>query len=275
MAGAIAYYLLVALFPLLVLGIGILGFVLASFGDPTQYVLDLITQTLPVVDGADLAGAVEDFTRSLQETRTEYTLAGSVFLLWIATRLSGSLRVALREIFDIGVKRDPIRGKIFDVGVVLVGLVLLATNLGLTFAVSATIDVSSGVFALRGVEWSTAERLVTVIVSFASIWVLLFLLYRYLPPRVVAIRTAVVAATFTAVSHESLKLAFSWYATEVANYSSMLGNLTTVAVLFFWIYYEALVFILGGEVAQVYTMRKASRVGMASFDEGHPIAGHE
>ena len=81
-----------------------------------------------------------------------------------------------------------------------------------------------------------------------------------------SVRTAFVAATFTAISHESLKFGFSWYATELANYSSTLGNLATVAVLFFWIYYEALVFILGGEVAQVYTMRKASRVGVVSFE---------
>ena len=80
--------------------------------------------------------------------------------------------------------------------------------------------------------------------------------------------SAAIAATFTAVSHESLKFGFSWYATEVANYGSTLGNLATVGVLFFWIYYESLVFILGGEVAQVYTMRRASRVGVVSFRDG-------
>ena len=63
-------------------------------------------------------------------------------------------------------------------------------------------------------------------------------------------------------------LLFSWYATEVANYGSTFGNLATVAVLFFWIYYESLVFILGGEVAQVYTMRRASRLGVVSFETG-------
>jgi uncharacterized BrkB/YihY/UPF0761 family membrane protein len=37
-------------------------------------------------------------------------------------------------------------------------------------------------------------------------------------------------------------------------------------VLFFWIYYGSIVFILGGEVAQVYTMRRASRAGVMSFE---------
>jgi uncharacterized BrkB/YihY/UPF0761 family membrane protein len=43
--------------------------------------------------------------------------------------------------------------------------------------------------------------------------------------------------------------------------------MATGAVLFFWIYYESVVFILGAEVAQVSTMRKASRVGVVMFED--------
>jgi uncharacterized BrkB/YihY/UPF0761 family membrane protein len=46
----------------------------------------------------------------------------------------------------------------------------------------------------------------------------------------------------------------------VADYRSTYGNLTTLVVLFFWIYYASVVFILSGELAQVYTMRKARKV---------------
>ena len=46
---------------------------------------------------------------------------------------------------------------------------------------------------------------------------------------------------------------------EVANYTSTLGNLATATILLLWIYYGALVFIVGGEVAHVYTMLRARR----------------
>ena len=72
------------------------------------------------------------------------------------------------------------------------------------------------------------------------------------------------AATYTALLHELLKAGFGWYVTEVANYRTTYGNLITLAVLFFWIYYEAIGFILGGEVAQVWTMRRARRVQLRS-----------
>lgn len=265
MAGSIAFNIVLALFPMLVLGIGLTGFVLARLGDPTERVLALLTDTLPVVAGTDLDALVAQITDGLLSARTDYTIAGSIFLLWVATRLSASLRVALRETFDIRVKRHPLRAKLFDIVVVLVGTVLLTANFGITVMLSSAVDYSAFFFGLEGAPLTLAERLLGMVASFTTIWMLLFLLYRHMTPRRTEIRTAVVAATFAAVSHESLKYAFSWYATEVAHYGSTLGNLATVAVLFFWIYYASLVFILGGEVAQVYTMRKASRVGVVSF----------
>ena len=268
MAGAIAFNLVMALFPLLILGIGITGYVLSRFGDPTQAVVDLVTQNLPQAAGADLTGLVQTLTEGLLQRRTGYTIAGSVFLLWIATRLSASLRVSVRETFDIGSKRNPVHGKLFDTGAVMIGFLLLTLNLGVTVLGATAMDFGVSLFGLGGVTLSFAQRMLGLAVAFASIWTLLVLAYRFLPARPIRWRTAAIAATFTAVAHESLKFGFSWYATEVANYGSTLGNLATVAVLFFWIYYESLVFILGGEVAQVYTMREASRVGIVSFDTG-------
>jgi membrane protein len=269
MAGAIAFNLVLALFPLIILGIGIAGIALSRFGgDPTQYILALLTNNLPQASGVELTAFVESLAQGLLEGRTGYTIAGSVFLLWVATRLSGSLRVALREIFDIGAKRNPLHGKLFDVTAVLVGFLLLTLNLGATVAITAAVHFGVSLFGVGGPGLSLADRVLGLLISFASIWTLLFLLYRYFPSRPITVRTAVIAATFSAIAHESLKFGFSWYATEVANYGSTLGNLATVAVLFFWIYYESLVFILGGEVAQVSTMRKASRLGVANFQEG-------
>ncbi len=110
---------------------------------------------------------------------------------------------------------------------------------------------------LEGNTLSTIESLLAQTLAFASIWVLFLGIYRYLPVRPIPWATAIVAATFTAVLHELLKAGFGWYVTSVANYRTTYGNLLTVAVLFFWIYYEAIGFILGGEVAQVWTMRRA------------------
>ena len=113
--------------------------------------------------------------------------------------------------------------------------------------------------ALLAVQWPLMGALIAI----SSIWALFLLAYRYLPARKTPWRTAVVAATFSALAHELLKLAFSTYVTELANYTSTLGNLATAAVLLLWIYYGALVFIVGGEVAHVYTMLRARRAAVS------------
>ena len=267
MAGAVAFNLVMALFPLVVLGIGIVGFVLAGYADPTDAVLGLLGQNLPTGAGVELTEFVGELTQRLMASRTSYTIAGSIFLLWVATRLSGSLRVVLREIFDIGFKRNPIHGKLFDTAAVLIGFILLTVNLGATVFITAAMRFGVDILLLEGFAVSFAEHVLGMGISFVSIWALLFFLYRYVPARPISMRTAMIAATFAGVAHESLKFGFSWYATEVANYGSTLGNLANVAVLLFWIYYESLVFILGGEVGQVFTMRKASRVGVVTFEE--------
>ena len=68
------------------------------------------------------------------------------------------------------------------------------------------------------------------------------------------------AATVMAVSYEVMKWVFGRYVTSIADYRSAYGNLATVVAPLFWIYYVSVGFVLSGEVAQVYTVRKARKV---------------
>ena len=104
MAGAIAFNVLVALVPLLILGIGLTGYVLsARFGNPTNAVLSLLGDNLPLAgDGLAVTEALSGPVAALVDQRTGFTVLGAVFFLWLSTRLVASLRIALREIFDIG-----------------------------------------------------------------------------------------------------------------------------------------------------------------------------
>jgi len=268
MAGAIAFNVLVAIVPFLILAIGLAGYVLsARVGDPSAAVIALLVENFPEgVDGAGAGDALRDAVQGLVDSRSGFTLLGASLFLYLGTRLVGTLRTALREIFDIGQKRGILAGKLFDLQAVIVGLVLLTMNLGITVVVEAVMGFGVGVLGIEGNALSRAQWVLAHLLAVTSIWTLFLIAYRYLPARRIAWRTATIAATFSALLHEGLKLGFSWYVTEVANYGSAFGNVANVAVLFFWIYYGSIVFVLGGEVAQVFTMRKASRVGVMSFE---------
>lgn len=260
-AAAIAWGLLFALVPLLTLGIGLTGFVLsARFEDPTEAVVTLFARVLPEGDtGARLAELLHTLVGEVMVNRTGLTILGSVVFIWFASRLSGSLRSALYTVFEVGVRRGLVVGKLFDMMVVSLGVVFVTLNMGITVAVEAAVGFGVDIFGWGGASLSLAQRLLAVGIAFGSIWVLFVIVYRYLPMRRTPWKTALIAATFAALAHEGLKLAFSWYATELASYTSPLGSLATIAVLLLWIYYGALVFILGGEVAHVYGMLEARR----------------
>jgi membrane protein len=259
MAGAISFNLLVAFVPLLLLAVGVTGMVVsARVVDPALMVVDFLQRSLPATQGdLDLSEAVRTQITALLDQRRGFTLLGAGLLVWFSTRLVGTLRTALREIFDMPMGRSLWRGKLFDIQVVLVGGVLLLVNVGVTAALQAAEAYGVDLLGIEGAALGTIESLTAQGIAFASIWVLFLGIYRYLPIRPIPWSTAVVAATFTAFLHELLKGGFGWYVTSVANYRTTYGNLLTVAVLFFWIYYEAIGFILGGEVAQVWTMRRA------------------
>jgi len=271
MAGAITFNVLVAGIPLLLFVTGVAGFVAtARFGAGAPELVDLILAYIPAVEGnLQLTDAVRGLLAQLLDDRAGFTIVGALILLWISTRLIGTLRVVLREVFELGGGRGPIRGKLFDLRVVLVGGGLLLLNVGITMGLRALETFGVGLFGIDGGGAQALSRATGLAISFGSAWILFLLLYWHLPPQRVPFRTAAVGATFTAVVYEFMKEGFAWYATSVADYSNAYGSLAVVAVLFFWIYYSATVFIVGGLVAHVHQVRRRMRMDARKPDRGN------
>jgi membrane protein len=87
-----------------------------------------------------------------------------------------------------------------------------------------------------------------------------FALYRFLPARPVRARAAVVAGMFSAVLLEVAKLAFTTYLRHFNPGSLYTGTLAAIVIVIIWLYYAATIFILGGEVGQVYELRRIRRL---------------
>jgi membrane protein len=259
LAGAISFNVLVAFVPLVLAVLGIAGTVLRFQGaDAQQTLLEYLHQAIPAAVNLDIDAILQE----LAARSTGILSIGTLFFLWISTRLVGTLRTVLREIFDLAEGRSMVAGKIFDIKMVIAAGTLFALNvmlsIGLGIAaefVSRVLGVDPGDVPLVG----HAQQLWPQAVAFVTIWVMFLLIYRYLPPRRIGWHTSIVAATFTAFLVEVLKYAFSWYVTSVADFGTAWGNIATFVILVLWIYYTSVVFILGGEVAQVVSMRRIRR----------------
>ncbi len=259
MAGAISFNVLVAIVPLILATLGIAGTALRIRAtDPTEPLIEYITQSLPPV-GDEFILRIRGLLDELISQSAGLLSIGTIFLIWFSTRLVGTLRTALREVFDIPEGRGIIAGKIFDIKMVLAAGTLLAINVGLTLTLDIVVGSGIRFLGLSPGQIRTFQILYGQALAFFVIWIMFLLIYRYLPARKAQWRTALLAATFTAVLFELMKQAFAWYATSIANYSSTYGSLSTLFILFFWIYYTAIVFILGGEIAQVAATRRIRR----------------
>src|SRR5690606_2803002 len=173
------------------------------------------------------------------------------FLIWVATRLVSTLRTALNEIFDIRSGRGIIAGKLFDFKMVLAAGTLFALNVALTVIAEVIARFGLGHLGLRPTGIAD-PRFYGALAAFLTIWFMFLLIYRYLPAHRIPWRTALTAATFPAFLFEAMKQGFSWYVTNVADFTSIYGGyVAMLIILVLWIYYSAVIFVLGGEVAQV------------------------
>jgi membrane protein len=255
MAGAIAFNVLVAIVPLALAAIGITGMVLQHRyeEESAERLVSYLLQALPPVS-EDFTRNVASRLRPLLDQSGGFTTVGIAIFVWLATRLVGTLRTALREVFDIHQDRGIIAGKIFDIQMVIVAGSLLAVNIAFTVVMQILSRFGVEFLGLRAYD----ESVIFPLVAFVSLWVMFVMIYRYLPARRPQWRTAVIAATFTSILFEALKQAFAWYVRRV-DYSSTYENFTFLVILVLYVYYMAIVFILGGEVGQVAALRRVRR----------------
>jgi membrane protein len=260
LAGAIAFKVVIAIVPLILAMLGVAGLLLQSRFGPraADQVLNYAFQALPALD-PELISLIRQALNDLLEGATGFVGVGTLVLIWLSTGLVGTLRTALREIFDIQNDRGIIGGKLFDMGMVIASGTLLAINVGISVLLQIAGSFSRGLLGIDAARFDTFYNILLNVVAFVSIWFMFVLIYRYLPARRPHWRIAMIAATFTGVLFELMKTAFGWYVTNVASYNTTYGNFATVIIVLLWIYYMSVAFIIGGEVGQVAAVRRTRK----------------
>jgi membrane protein len=256
---------------LLVIGLTTLAQALAAgaaFGaapvDPTV----LFHRFLPPHDtsmGEDPFAVVERIFTRITERRGQVSLVAIPAFVWFSTRLFAGVRTALNEIYDVSVRpsrlRHPViaylRGKLRDAGMVLGTLLLFLGNTALTAGLAYL--ESRGAEVAPGLRfWVTwAGRFLGEALAFAFQFLLFYVVYRYASLRRIPGRIALIAAAFSAVCFEVAKRLYGLYLAHLASFESMSGGgqLGAMGLFVLWVYYTAIVFLLGGVVAETWELR--------------------
>jgi membrane protein len=188
----------------------------------------------------------------------------AVGFMWFSTRLFGSLRSVLADVFDIESDRGIIQGKLFDVQITIMATLLLVAYLALATTRGVQLVERLGI---RADVMGTVEYVFGRLVAFVFVALMFFALYKFLPNRKIRSKTALLAAVFTSTMFEIAKGVFTTYVAEFDPGSIYTGTLYALVIVVFWVYYAAMIFILGGEVGQVYELRRVRRLQRETFED--------
>jgi membrane protein len=131
--------------------------------------------------------------------------------------------------------------------------VTVTTYVGL--ASHALVSVGLRTDVLSGVDYWVGR-----VLGFAFLALMFYALYKFLPIRRVTTASAWVAAGFTSVCFEGARTAFAYYTKTFNPVGMYRGTLTAIVFVVVWCYYAALIFILGGEVGQVFELRRVRKL---------------
>ncbi len=270
LAGGIAFNILLAAVPFVLLFASGLAYLLNQSADASSAeISDMIYRLLPRSapgEESPIGKILVDIIKSRQAIGI-YSVVG---FIWFSTRLFGSLRSVLAQIFDIDSDRGIIAGKIFDIQITVVSSLLLVAYTALnTYLALATTRgmVLLGSLGLRKDMMGALEYNLGQFVAFLFIALMFFSLYKFLPNRRIRWKTAMIASLFTSILLEVAKRGFAAYVQSFNPGSLYTGTIAAMVIVVVWVYYAAMIFILGGEVAQVYELRRVRRLQREAFED--------
>jgi membrane protein len=265
LASGVAFNIILATIPFFLLVVSGLGYVLNM--SPTTSlanVSSLLDRLMPPGQGASTArDLVHSLLLDLIRGRSRVGLYGAIGFIWFSTRLFGSLRSVLASVFDIDRDRGIIAGKWFDVRVTIIATVLVVGYTALSAYLAIATTRGAQLLSELGVEARTmgslqynAGRALAVLM----VGLIFLCLYKYLPSRHIRLKKAMVSAGVAVVLFQLAKAAFRIYLRHFNPGSVYTGALAAGVIVFLWVYYLALVFVIGGEVGQVYELRRVRRL---------------
>ncbi|MGZ8475580.1 MAG: YihY/virulence factor BrkB family protein [Candidatus Limnocylindria bacterium] len=239
-AGSMAYFAILSLFQIIVLGIVAATFFLGE-GRAREVLVERITSATPFD-----ADTVRTVIGATIEARGSMTLIGIVVLIWSGLGIFAAISHGIGRAFDSDLPRAFIGEKL--VGLFLMGLV------GLMAVASLVIGLVTGIIermaaelpgALPGsqVAWAISTLLPLALIV-AAFWII----YRVVPPRTISPSHALLGAVVATFLWTLLRIGFTWYATRVADYESLFGPISSAITLLVFLYFASVVVLIGAEV---------------------------
>ena len=252
--GAIAFYAITSLAPVLLIVIAIAGMVFGR--DAAQ---DAISGQFSALMGKQAADVLQSViaSASTKSSSIVATIVGIAMLMATASGVFGEMQAALNTIWKTR-SRETTLSRLIRARVTSLGLVA-----ALGFLLVVSLVVSAGLTAFANyLDRLPVGAMILSGVNFAVSWLLFALLfgaiYKVLPDRTLQWKDVIVGALMTSLLFNIGKALIGWYIGSSAVASSY-GAAGGLIVLLLWVYYSAQIFLFGAEFTKIYANTHGSK----------------
>ena len=250
-AAAISYYLVVSIFPMLLLLIGVAGFFLDPEDIQREVVLGWLSQYFPYVTRE----VFRDNMQAIIDARRSISIIGFLVLLWSCTLLFDAINQAVNAAWGMrGNSRfflDKFKSLLL-IGVIVIAAVFstfLTTHVAMESHFESLLEKYPSIDRAFYQGKQAIASLTGILLPFFLSVGAFGLAYRLLPRLRISIRDVWPAAVLSALLWEISKTGFVWYLAEHTEYRQIYGSISAVLILMLWAYVSSLILAWGAELA--------------------------
>lgn len=239
-SAALTYYLLFAIFPLLIFVSVLLGALKLDVEGITRFLTNVAPPAVVSIVRSYLTYVTGNVSRQL----LWFSL---VFSIWFPMRATSCLMHSLRKAFGYGppssVWRSVLRTLIFAVLLILtIALITLLSMVGrrALHLVSAGATIPEWFITV----WSYLRFVLMALVMAA----MLAVLYMLAVGRTMPVRRVLPGVVSSLAAWLLVSMAFSYYVEHFSHYAELYGSIATIVVALLWLYWSGAVLIMGAEL---------------------------
>jgi membrane protein len=267
LGAALSYYAVFSIFPLLLLAVTALGFVLGHSPETQGRLLDAVGSASTPEFKTLFQGTLSDM-ETHQTARGVGAIVGFVMLIVGASAVFSELEATLNQIWKVrptptsGVWRSVmslVRGKALSFAVVIGAAIALLLSLVVSTVLSSlgrALDGGKPPAMTHPTLWLVVEAGT----SAGVLTLVLAAMFRLIPQTRVEWRDVFWGALLTAILFTALKGLLGWYLGHLGSYAAY-GAVGGFLGLLTWIYLASLFLFYGAEFSHVYAERHGSLVG--------------
>lgn len=270
LSAEMAFYLLTALFPCI-----ILIFVIATtVSSQMQSLLFSLIRTLPHEAEEVIMNMLLDFHGGLA-----IIITCSVLALWCISNVINTLRKAMNRFYGVTETRHFIKTRILGLFFALIIIVLVVLSFALIIFGEGTGHLLKYFLNLfkTADSWDRTRYIIVFPIFLAAVSVI----FNALPNKKLHFKSVFGGAFLTTVTWGVASWGFSFYVNNFSRYHLIYGSLAGIVILTTWVYMTGFVILMGGELnalrfktCKARRIRRIRKMRLAEINDKSDTAGH-